>query len=91
MVMGARPSASAFFDSRLRSVSTARDVGAIVLEDVRDGVPRLRQPVRRRPAHAAHRLALDRSPTAEIGQRRRRGGRRPRLRPPQTTAAARAR
>ena len=47
----------------------AGDVGAIVLKHVRHGVPRLRQPVRGRAAHAAHRLALDRSPLAEVGQR----------------------
>ena len=56
------------------------------LEDVRHGVPRLRQPVRGRPAHAAHRLALDRSPAAEIRQGGRAGRRS--TRPPLRTADA---
>ena len=69
MVIGALPSASRLLRQPLAQRLDARDVRAIVLEHVRHGVPRLRQPVRGRPANAAHRLALDRSPFAEVGQR----------------------
>ena len=63
------PAASTLFAYFLRSSSSAGDVGQVVLRDVRDRRPRRGQVLGRLAADGAHRLAIDRAPPAEVGQR----------------------